>query len=137
MNRRRLSRPSLKITRCPDQSHSGGFIVEVWNPFVSAYQAVISVQEGLRRVGELSDLICQMWLRRHPKLDALCDVPNAVALDGERWAEFRISGTTFKSCDTRCDEQPAWIRSPGMGQATSATCIRVGLDPPAHPGSLT
>jgi hypothetical protein len=51
MNRRRLSRPSLKITRRADQSQPGCFIVEVWNPFVSAYQTVISVQEGLRRVG--------------------------------------------------------------------------------------
>jgi hypothetical protein len=121
MNRRRLSRPSLKVTRRAGQNQPACFVVEVWNPFVSAYQSVISVQEGLRRVGELSDLICQMWLRRHPKLDALSDVPDAVALDGEPWAEFRISGTTFRSCDTRCNERPAWIRAPGIDRATSVT----------------
>jgi hypothetical protein len=131
MNRRRLSRPSLKITRHEEQSQPGRFVVEVWNPFASTYQAVVSVQEGLRRVGELSDLICQMWLQRHPKLDALSDVPNAVAMNGERWAEFRISGTTFRSCDTRYDERPAWIKAPGIGGATSITCVRVGHEPPA------
>ena len=130
MNRRKLSRPSLKITRPEDYSQQSRFVVEVWNPFVSAYQLVISVQEGLRRLGELSDLICQMWLHRHPKLDALSDVPNAVASNGERWAEFRIGGTTFRSCDTRYDERLAWIRTPGIDQAASITCGRVGHEPP-------
>ncbi len=131
MNRRRLSRPSLKITRLPHQTDAGAFAVEVWNPFINTYQSVLSVQEGLKRVGQLTDLICQMWLQRHPKLDALSDVPNAIAADGERWAEFRISGTTFRSCDTRHDERPAWIKAPGLSQATAITCGRVGLEPPA------
>jgi hypothetical protein len=135
MNRHKLGRPSLKITRHAGQSQPACFVVEVWNPFVSAYQAVLSVQEGLRRVGELSDLISQMWLQRHPKLAALADVPNAAAVNGERWAEFRISGTTFRSCDTRNDERSAWIRAPGMDRATSITCGRVGHESPMAPAS--
>jgi hypothetical protein len=74
------------------QSQPSRFVVEVWNPFVGAYQAVVSVQEGLRRVRELSDLICQMWWQRRPKLDALSDVPNAVASNGERWANSGSAG---------------------------------------------
>ena len=135
MNRRRLNRPSLKITHHVERSYASQFVVEVWNPFVSAYQAVLSVQEGLRRVGELSDLISRMWVRRHPKLAALSDVPNAVAVDGEHWAEFRISGTTFRSCDTRNDERSTWVRSPGMDRATSITCGKVGWEPPMAPVS--
>jgi hypothetical protein len=60
----------------------------------------------------------------------LSDVPNAVALNDERWAELRIRGTTFRSCDTRYDERPAWIRTPGMNRATSVTCVRVGHELP-------
>ena len=51
----------------------------MWNPFVSDYQSVDSIEDALRRVGELAELICGMWLQRHPKQDALADVPDAVA----------------------------------------------------------
>jgi hypothetical protein len=131
MNRRTLSRPSLRLTRLADQSRSGHFVVEVWNPFVRAYQPVISVQDGLRRVRELADLICRMWLQRHPKRDVLEDVPVAVPNNEEQWAEFRINGTTFRSYDTRSNDRPGWVKSAGMMEAAATTCARVGYAPAA------
>jgi hypothetical protein len=130
MNRNRLSRPSLKITRQADQDRATHFIVEVWNPFTSAYQLAGSVEDGLARVGKLANLIGSMWLQRHPKRDVLVDVPDAVATDGKRWAEFRINATTFRSYDTRYDDRPGWARATGMTHATATTCTRVGYAPP-------
>ncbi len=126
MNRHRLSRPSLKITRHVDETQDSQFIIEVWNPFVSAYQAAGSVEDGLKRVGELADLISRMWLHRHPKRDVLVDIPEAAAGDGTRWAEFRINATAFRSYDTRDDARPAWARVGGMTQAAAMTCTRIG-----------
>jgi hypothetical protein len=126
MNRPRLSRPSLKITRQAEENRPTYFIVEVWNPFVSAYQPANSVKDGLVRVGELANLISRMWVQRHSKREVLVDVPDAPAADGQPWAEFRINASTFKSYDTRYDDRPAWARSAGMTQAATTTCARVG-----------
>ena len=133
-NRRQLCRPSLKITRQGDQKHATVFIVEVWNPFVSTYQRVNSVEDGMARVDELANLICRMWEQRHPKRDALVDVPDPPVTVGQRWAEFRINASTSKSYDTRCDDRPAWARAGGMTQAVAATCNLVGyaLRLPSH-----
>src|SRR6478672_4873541 len=57
VNRQKLSRPSLKITRQVDQKDAGAFSFEVWNPFTGLYQPVDSVQDGLRRVADLAALI--------------------------------------------------------------------------------
>ena len=130
MNRRRLSRPSLRITRYSDQKRTSQFVVEVWNPFASVYQPATSVEDGLARVRQLADLICRMWLQRHPTRDALVDIPDAGEAEGKRWAEFRINATTFKSYDTRYDDRPAWARAPGIAQAVAATCTRVGCPAP-------
>jgi len=130
MNRRRLNRPSLKITHRVDERYASQFAFEVWNPFVSKYQAVDSVDDGLRRVGELADLICRMWLERHSKQDALADVPDPVTTEGTRWAEFRINATTFKSYDTRYDDRLAWARAAGLTQAVATICARVGYAAP-------
>jgi hypothetical protein len=107
------------------------FVFEVWNPFASEYQPIDSVEEGLRRVGELADLICRMWLERHPKQDVLADVPDPVMTEGTRWAEFRINATTFKSYDTRRDDRLAWARAAGLTQAAATICARVGCAAPA------
>jgi len=80
----------------------------------------------------LADLISRMWLRRHPKQDALGDVPVARAQDGSRWAEFRINATAYKSYDTRYDDRPGWARVAGVTQATAMTCSKAGYAlPPA------
>jgi hypothetical protein len=133
MNRRRLNRPSLKITHRVERGYASPFVFEVWNPFVSEYQPIDSVEDGLRRVGELADLICRMWLQRHPKQDALADVPDPITTEGTRWAEFRINATTFKSYDTRRDDRLVWARAAGMTQAATTICARVGY---AAPGSI-
>jgi len=98
----------------------------VWNPFASAYQPANSAEDGLARIGQLADLICRMWLQRHPKRDILVDIPDAAAADGEQWAEFRINATTIRSYDTRFDARPGWARAVGMTQAAATTCARVG-----------
>lgn len=97
MNRRGLCSPSLRITQTGDLTQANRFHVEVWNPFRHEYQSVNSVAEGVARFGQLADLIGRMWLERHPKRDALMDVPVAVESDGRRWAELCINGTTFRS----------------------------------------
>ena len=107
----------------------------MWNPFLRAYQPVTSVQDGLRRVGELADLIGRMWAQRHPKRDVLEDVPGAAASNEERWAEFRVNGTTFRSYDTRYNDRTAWVKAAGMIQAATTTCARVGYAPPASTAS--
>jgi hypothetical protein len=67
-----------------------------------------------------------MWLERHPKRDALMDVPVAAEFDGRRWAELRINATTFRSYDTRSDDRPIWAKAIGMKQAAATICIKVG-----------
>jgi hypothetical protein len=126
MNRHGLCRPSLKITRTGDLTKAAPFRVEVWNPFLHEYQPVNSVEEGVRRLGELASLIGRMWRVRHPKWDALIDVPVAAEIDGRRWAELRISGTAFRSYDTRSDDRPAWAKATDMKRATTTICTKVG-----------
>lgn len=130
MNTQRLSRPSLKISHQTGQQHVGGFIFEVWNPFTGCYQLVDSIQDGLRRIGELSTVICQMWLQRHPKQQELMDAPDGADVEGSEWAEFRINPTTYRSYDTRRHDRPGWIRAVGIKQAVELTCTRVGYAQP-------
>ncbi len=126
MRRRGLCRPSLKITRSGDQTKADRFYVEIWNPFRHEYQPVNSVEAGIARVDDLANLISRMWLERHPKRDALMDVPAAPEIEGRRWAELRINATTFRSYDTRSDDRLAWAKAAGMKQAAAAICIKVG-----------
>ncbi len=131
MNRSRLSRPSLKITHQVDPTESDDFTFEVWSPFTGSYQSVVSVQEGLRRIGELAALICQMWLQRHPKQHDLTDAPVSDVGNTVEWAEFRVNPTTHRSYDTRRHDRPAWTRALGISQAVELTCTRVGCALPA------
>ena len=118
----------MKITRSGDQADGDRFCVEVWNPFVHEYQPVDSIEEGVTRVGDLANLIRRMWLERHPKLDALMDVPIAAEINGLRWAELRINATTFRSYDTRSDDRPIWAKAAGMKQAATTICSKLGYD---------
>jgi len=43
VNRQRLSRPSLRITRHADHEGTNSFVFEVWSPFLGQYQPVDSV----------------------------------------------------------------------------------------------
>ena len=131
MHRQRLSRPSLRITRHADRGGANSFVFEVWSPFVGHYQQVDSIDIGLRRIDELTRLICQMWVQRHPKQNALIDVPDPQRTDGVHWAEFRINATTFPSYDTRGSDRLGWMRATGLAQAAKAICGKVGYAPPA------
>jgi hypothetical protein len=97
MFRRKLCRPSLKITRHADPCRDDNFTFEVWSPFTGNYQVVTSIEDGMQRVGHLADLIYQMWLQRHPKQDALADVPNTDSADTAKWGEFRVNATTYRT----------------------------------------
>ena len=90
-----------------------------------------SVEDGLRRVNELADLIWQMTLQRHPKQDALKDVPAAATdgTDSDQWAEFRINATKYRSYDTRRSGRPSWTRTTGITQAAARTCDWIGYEP--------
>jgi hypothetical protein len=131
VNRQRLSRPSLRITRHADHEGTNSFVFEVWSPFVGQYQLVESIDIGLRRIDELTTLICQMWLQRHPKQATLFDVPDPQQNDGVEWAEFRINATTFRSYDTRGHDRLGWMRAAGLAQAAKAACGMVGYALPA------
>lgn len=126
MNRQRLSRPSLRITRHADRDRADAFTFEVWSPFAGVYQQVESIDIGLRRINELTGLIGQMWLQRHPKQDALIDVPDPPGGDAVQWAEFRVNATTFRSYDTRGFDRLGWARAAGLLQAAKAICGKVG-----------
>jgi hypothetical protein len=131
VNRQRLSRPSLKITRRTDRESADAFTFEVWSPFTGLYQPVDSIDIGLRRVNELTQLICQMWLQRHPKQDTLIDVPDPVESNDAQWAEFRVNATTYRSYDTRGFDRLGWMRAAGLAQAAKATCGKVGYAMPS------
>lgn len=126
MNRHGLCRPSLRITRSDRHAGANGFCVEVWNPFQHEYQPINSVEEGIARVADLANLIGRMWLERHPKRDALKDVPSDTAIVGRRWAELRVNATTFRSYDTRSDDRLTWARATGLTQAAITICGKVG-----------
>lgn len=136
VERRRSTRPSLKITRHAEQAGADRFTFEVWSPFTGNYQAATSMMEGLRRLNELAGLVYQMWLHSHPKRDSLIDVPDAegsgrhAGADYLEWAEFRINAATRRSYDTRRFNRPTWIRASGMTEATDATCATVGYTQP-------
>lgn len=132
-DRRRPTRPSLKITRHAGPANASGFTFEVWSPFAGNYQAATSIAEGLRRLNELAGLICQMWLHSHPQRDALVDVPDSERIDRHvggdhlEWAEFRINAAQHRSYDTRRFDRLTWVRAAGMTEATKTTCATVGL----------
>jgi hypothetical protein len=130
VNRQRLNRPSLKITRRATQDQPDDFIFEVWSPFTGLYQQVDSLESGLQRINELTRLISQMRVQRHPKQGELIDVPDSVAGDGEQWAEFRVSATTFRSYDTRGYDRLGWLPAAGLHEAAKATCGKVGCAMP-------
>jgi hypothetical protein len=125
MIRQRPHRPSLKITRHADRGRASSFTFEVWSPFTGTYQVVDSIEDGLQRVDQLAGLICQMWIQRHPKQDALTDAPDTDGTDTTEWAEFRINAATYRSYDTRRHDRPRWARAGGLVQATETTCARV------------
>ena len=126
MIRHKLYRPSLKITRHTDQGRAGGITFEVWSPFTGNYQVVASIEAGMRRVNQLADLICEMRLQRHPKLDALAEVPDTDSTDIVEWAEFRINAAMYRTYDTRRHDRPGWARATSLIQAAEATCAMVG-----------
>jgi hypothetical protein len=134
VNRQRLSRPSLKITRQAGRSEADGFVFEIWNPFIGHYQPIGSILDAMRRVEELAGLIGQMWLQRHPKQNVLTDVPDVASTDGREWAEFRINATSHRSYETRRFDRPGWMRSTGLTDAAETTCTRVGCTLPT-PGA--
>jgi hypothetical protein len=127
---RRLSRPSLKITRHKHQASPNNFSFDVWNPFTGSYQPTVSIEDGLRRVDELARLIYQMWRQTHPKHRALSDVPDANMIDSIEWAEMRASATLYRTYDTRRFDRPTWARAAGMTQAAATICNRVGYKRP-------
>lgn len=130
MIRQRLHRPSLRITRHPDQSGASSLIFEVWSPFTGSYQVESSIEAAIQRVDQLSRLICQMWLQRHPKLDALMDAPDPEGGNADEWAEFRVNPATSRSYDTRQHDRCIWKRATGLAQALEITCTAIGCVPP-------
>jgi hypothetical protein len=130
VDRHRLGRPSLKITRQQCLSEADAFVVEVWNPFTGSYQLADTVKHAILRVEELASLIYQMRLRRHPKRNVLTDAPDVNGSSGLRWAEFRINAATYPSYDTRHFDRPIWIRETDLAHAAKITCTEVGCATP-------
>lgn len=126
----RLRCPSLRVTRSADQSQVSGLIFEVWSPFTGSYQVEASIEASMQRIDQLSRLICRMWLDRHPKLDALVDVPDPESVNPDEWAEFRVTPTAYRSYDTRRHDRHAWKRAPGLIPALETTCATIGCVPP-------
>jgi hypothetical protein len=130
VDRHRLGRPSLKITRQRSPSEADAFVVEVWNPFTGSYQLADTMEHAMRRVEELASLIYQMRLQRHPKRNALADAPDVNRTDDLQWAEFRINAATYRSYDSRRFDRPHWIREAGLTHAANITCAKVGYAMP-------
>ena len=130
VDRHRLGRPSLKITRQRSLNEADVFVVEVWNPFTGSYQLADTVQHAMRRVEELASLIYEMRLRRHPKRNMLADAPDVNGSDDLQWAEFRINAATYPSYDTRHFDRPSWMRETDLAHAVKITCTKVGCAMP-------
>jgi hypothetical protein len=131
LNAQAISRTSLRITRHTDGRQANAFTFDVWSPFTGTYQAVDSIEDGLRRVNELAGLIGQMAHRHHAKQASLMEVPVMTASDRMRvgdpqWAEFRISPTRDRSYDTRRVDRTGWLRAIDQVQAAEMTCHAVG-----------
>jgi hypothetical protein len=121
-----MTRPSLKITRQTNRSDTTDFIFEVWSPFTGTYQPAASIKNAMQRLEELAALICQMRLQRHPKQEALADVPDVREADDLEWAEFRVNAATFRSYDMRRFDRVGWTKATGLRQAAEMTCAKVG-----------
>lgn len=126
MDRHRLGRPSLRITRQRSPTEADAFVVEVWNPFIGSYQLADTVKHAMLRVEELASLICQMRVQRHPRRNMLADPPDVVGRDDLQWSEFRINASTYRSYDTRRFDRHNWRRETGLTGAAHATCEKVG-----------
>ncbi len=126
VDRHRLSRPSLKITRQRIPGETDAFVVEVWNPFTGSYQLADTVEHAMRRVEELASLIHQMQLRHHPKQNLLADAPDVDGTDELQWAEFRINAATYPSYDTRHFDRLNWMRETDLAHAAKITFAKVG-----------
>jgi len=132
MSMPRLSRPSLKITRRAEHNAADSFTFDVWSPFTGRYQAVPSLDEGMRRIEQLAGLIHQMWARKHPKNAELLDAPQPGEAADARWAELRINPTVYRSYDIRRSGRAMWLRAAGERAAvTEMICHNVGYARPA------
>jgi hypothetical protein len=128
MDKRDLSKPSLRITRNEHHDPSSDFVFDVWNPLTGTYQRADSFDNALRRLEVLCSLLHQMWLHEHRSLAALKDAPDAPAADGTAWSEFRISPKAIRSYETRHADRPAWTKATGgKAQAIQTTCRAVGF----------
>jgi hypothetical protein len=130
VDRHRLGRPSLKITRHRSPSEADAFVAEVWNPFTGNYQFADTVQHAMQRVQELASLIYQMRLQRHPKRDVLTDAPDVDRTVEPQWAEFRINAATLRSYDTRSFDRPNWRREIDLTHAANITRAEAGCAMP-------
>jgi hypothetical protein len=130
VDRHRLGRPSLKVTRQLSPTGADAFVVEVWNPLTGSYQLADTVKHGMQRVEELASLIYQMRLQRHPKQNVLADAPDVDKTDKLQWAEFRINAATYRSYETRRFDRPDWRSETGLTQAAKITCAKVGCAVP-------
>jgi hypothetical protein len=113
---RKLYRPSLKITRHAGPCRAGNFTFEVWSPFTGHYQVVASIEDGMRRVDQLADLIYQMWLQRHPKQNALADVPDTESTDTESTDTAKWGGSASMRRRTAATTRGGTIDQAGLGQ---------------------
>jgi hypothetical protein len=128
MDKRDLSKPSLRITGNEHQASAGEFRFEVWNPLTGTYQSADTFEDALRRLDVLCSLLHQMWLHEHKSLASLKDAPDAPAAGGAGWSEFRISPKAIRSYETRCADHPAWAKATGgKAQAVQTTCRAVGF----------
>ena len=130
MDRHRLGRPSLRITRQRSPSEADTFVVEVWYPLAGSYQLADTVEYAMRRVKELASLIYQMRLQRHPKRDVLTDAPDVDRTVEPQWAEFRINAATHRSYDTRSFDRPSWRREIDLTHAANITRAAAGCTMP-------
>jgi hypothetical protein len=121
----------LRITHQTDGRQATDFTFDVWSPFTGSYQNVGSLENALRRVTQLADLIAQMWQQKHARQGTLTDLPVVAATERSRpgdphWAEFRINPANFRSYDTRRIDRTGWLRATDMVQAAEITCKAVG-----------
>jgi hypothetical protein len=130
VDRHRLGRPSLKITRHRTPNEVDAFVAEVWNAFTGSYQLADTVKHAMQRVEELASLNYQMRLQRHPKRDVLTDAPDVDGTVEPQWAEFRINAATHRSYDTRSFDRPSWRREIDLTYAANITRAAAGCAMP-------
>ncbi len=120
----------MKIIRQDDRAPPANASFEVWNPIISNYEPMASLNHGLRRQTQLGEAVRMMWVQQDPARSSLTDAPDPADGEDTEWAEFRVSTQANRVYETRNFDQPGWKKAMNRTAAIETICNEVGYVPP-------